>query len=92
MNWIEDAWNNGMGWLGFVAIIGSVLAFVAVATGGLIALNGYVIAPKECAARTRGMTLEHRYGFWGGCQVKTAAMGWAPLSSVIINAPEPAQP
>ena len=53
------------------------LAFMAAIIGAVM-----MLAPFHCNQRTKGMTLEHRYvWFGGGCQVRDPRAGWVPLEN-----------
>jgi hypothetical protein len=41
-----------------------------------------VFVPRlKCDAHTNGMKIEHRFVYFGGCQVYDPTAGWVPLSN-----------
>lgn len=86
--WLSEAWDGGIGWLAFVAMMLAVAFAVLLLVFGTLAAEAAFLGPRICAEKTRGMNLASRYSFWGGCQVKTEAMGWLPIEALVVNAPE----
>jgi hypothetical protein len=61
--------------------LGGLLLFIAAIL--LIAISlilglAYTIGPRECAAKTAGLGVPHRWSFWGDCQVQIEGK-WIPL-------------
>jgi hypothetical protein len=56
------------------------VVFVAMVVGLV-----YCIEPPSCDSRTEDIGMDHRWSFWGGCQVNLSDGTWIPLKNYIVN-------
>lgn len=64
-------------WLGAVLVVFFIVALAV----GLVVGTIYAIAPAKCNADTADIGLEHRWSFWGRCQVQIEDGRWVPLDN-----------